>query len=388
MTTSPISQLDAFSLAQLSERPGAKWNFFPKDVLPCWVAEMDFPLSGAVKDAIKAQVDKDHLGYLMAEGLPGVREAVVARLASRYGLNVDAEDVSLLSTTGSGIHLSVRAFTDPGDEVLLLTPLYPPFKAAVEAAGRVPVEVELINGEDGYTIDFAAMERAVTDKTSMLMLCSPHNPVGRVFTLEEVTGLADFAQKHGLTLVSDELHSDLLLDGRHIPLASLDHPVAANVVTLYGPTKTFNIPGMHISFAICRNHDMLEKMKKTGAGLATAPNILAQAATLGAYGAGDAWLSEVLAYIRSNRDYLLERVARTMPKVKVHKPAATYLAWFDLRAFDLGPKVSDTLAERAKVGVNEGAAFGAGGEGFVRFNFGTNRAVLDEALTRLEQVLG
>lgn len=387
MTTSPTSSLEAYSLADLAARPGAKWNYYPEGVLACWVAEMDFPLAEPIKRAIKNQVDSDHLGYLMPTGLPGLREVVAERLGDRYGLKAEADDVALLGTTGSGINLAVRAFTQPGDEVMLLTPLYPPFKNAVETSGRVPLEVELQNGEEGYTIDFAAMERAVTPKTTMLMLCSPHNPVGRVFTVDELTGLADFAQKHGLTVVSDDLHSDLLFDGRHVPLASLDHPVAHNVVTLYGPTKAFNLPGLKISFAITRNREMLEKLAAAGAGLATPPNILAQAATLGAYREGHAWLAEVLDYLRGNRDYLLERVARTMPKVKVHKPEATYLAWLDLRAFDLGPNVAEVLAERAKVGLNDGASFGKGGEGFVRFNFGTNRAVLDEALTRLERVL-
>ena len=387
MTTSAKSRLDSFSLAELSSRPGAKWQFYPEGVVPCWVAEMDFPIAEPIKRAIHDQVETDNLGYLMPTGLPGLREAVAQRLHQRYDFRVEADDVALLGTTGTGINLSVRAFSEPGDEILLLTPLYPPFKNAVEISGRVPVEVELVNGEGGYTIDFDAMERAVTSKTTMLMLCNPHNPVGRVFTVEELTGLADFAQKHDLTLVSDDLHSDLLFDGRHVPIASLDHPMAERTVTLYGPTKAFNLPGLKISFAVSKNHEMLEQMAAAGAGLATPPNILAQAATLGAYQHGDAWLTEVVEYLKDNRDYLLKRVAANMPKVKVHKPAATYLAWLDLRAFDLGEQVAETLVERAKVGLNDGATFGAGGQGFVRFNFATNRAILEEALTRLERVL-
>lgn len=387
MTTSATSRLEALSLAELSARPGAKWSFYPEGVVPCWIAEMDFPIAEPIKTAIKAQVDSDDLGYLLPTGLPGLREAVAERLATRYDFKVEADDVALLGTTGTGLNLSVRAFSEPGDEVLLLTPLYPPFRVAVETSGRVPVEVELTNGADGYSIDFEALERAVTDKTAMLMICNPHNPVGRVFTVEELTGLADFAQKHDLTLVSDDLHSDLLFDGRHVPLASLDHPMAQRTVTLYGPTKAFNLPGLKISFAISKDHDMLERMNAAGAGLASPPNILAQAATLAAYQHGGAWLTEVVAYLRGNRDHLLERVAADMPKVKVHKPAATYLAWLDLRAFDLGDDVAATLVERAKVGLNDGATFGAGGQGFVRFNFATKRVILDEALDRLERAL-
>ena len=388
MTTSASSRLESLSLAELSTRPGAKWSFYPEGVVPCWIAEMDFPIAEPIKTAIKAQVDSDDLGYLLPKGLPGLREAVAERLATRYDYKVEADDVALLGTTGTGLNLSVRAFSEPGDEILLLTPLYPPFKIAVETSGRVPVEVELSNGADGYSIDFEALERAVTDKTAMLMICNPHNPVGRVFTVAELTGLADFAQKHDLTLVSDDLHSDLLFDGRHVPLASLDHPMAQRTVTLYGPTKAFNLPGLKISFAVSKDHDMLERMAAAGAGLATPPNILAQTATLAAYQQSDGWLSEVVEYLRGNRDHLLERVRTGMPAVKVHKPAATYLAWLDLRAFDLGEDVAATLVERAKVGLNDGATFGAGGQGFVRFNFATGRAILDEALDRLERVLG
>lgn len=388
MTYAASSNLDSLSLEELRSRPGAKWKYYPSDVLPCWVAEMDYPIAESVKQAIHDQVETNDLGYLMPEGLPGLREAVAQRLTQRHGMKTAPEDVVLLGTTGSGLGLSVRAFSQPGDEIMLLTPLYPPFRMAVENAQRVPVEVELQNGPDGYAIDFEAMERAVSEKTSMLMLCNPHNPVGRVFTTEELTGLADFAERHGLTIVSDDLHSDLLLDGKHVPIAALDHPAAERTVTLYGPTKAFNIPGLKISFAVSRDHDMLERMSGAGAGLATPPNILAQAATIGAYRGGDAWLTEVLGYLRNNRDYLLQRVARTMPKVKVHKPAATYLAWLDLRAFDLGENPAEALVERAKVGLNDGATFGAGGQGFVRFNFATSREILSEALTRLERVLG
>lgn len=388
MNATSTYNLDSFSLQQLEARPGAKWNYYPKDVLACWVAEMDFPLADSVKRAIVDQVTTNDLGYQLPNGLPGLREAVAGRLASKYGYAAQADDVLLLGTTGSGLNLSVRAFSQPGDEVLLLTPLYPPFKNAVKTAGRTPVEVELVNGNHGYSIDFDALERAVTPTTSMLMLCSPHNPVGKVFTREELNGLADLAMRHNLTIVSDELHADLVLEGTHIPLASLSPEVAQRTVTLYGPTKAFNIPGLKVSFAISSNHELLDKMNASGEGLTVPPNILAQAATLGAYSGGEQWLNEVLEYIRGNRDYLLQQLAQRMPRVKMHKPTATYLAWFDLRAFDLGDEVAKALSDRAKVGLNDGASFGAGGQGFARFNFGTNRAVLDEALNRLETVLG
>lgn len=387
MTTRPLLPLEKFTLASLRQRPGAKWNLYPSDVIPCWVAEMDFPIADAVKGAIQRQVDSDHLGYLMPEGLPGLRQAVATRLADKHGYAVEAEDVTLLGTTGSGLNLSVRAFTEPGDEVLLLTPLYPPFKNAVQSAGRVPVEVELVNEGSGYGIDFQALESAVTPRTRMLMLCNPHNPVGRVFTRQELERLADLAQRHDLCIVSDELHADLLFDGEHVPIASLGAEVAARTVTLYGPTKAFNIPGLKISFAISQDRQRLERLQEAGEGLAAPPNILAQAATLGAYEGGGQWLADVMDYLRGNRELVLQRFASSMPRVRVHSPEATYLAWLDLREFDLGEQVAQTLTERAKVGLNDGADFGKGGQGFARLNFATPRPVLQEALDRLARVL-
>ena len=388
MTLSTTHRFDSIALEALSRRPGIKWTLFPEGVLPLWVAEMDFPLAGAIEQAIVEHARGGDLGYPAPTGLPGLREAVARRLAEKHGLATEPDHVMPMSSTATGLALSVRAFSEPGDEVLLLTPLYPPFKKSVELAGRVAVEVELVDDGSGYAIDFAALEAAVTPRTRMLMLCNPHNPVGRVFTREELERLAALAERHDLALVSDDLHADLVLDGRHLPIAALSPEVAARTVTLYGPTKAFNVPGLKVSFAVAQDPERLERMAAAGGGLTTPPNVLAQRATIAAYGAAEAWLDEVLDYLRGNREHLLKRVAQAMPRVKVHRPEGTYLAWLDLRAFDLGEDVAAALAERAQVGVNDGASFGACGRGFARLNFATSRPILDEALSRLERVLG
>ena len=377
---------DRVSLEHLRARPGAKWKYYPEDVLPLWVAEMDFPLAEAVKDAIRERLDADDLGYPMPDGVPGLREAVVARFAERFDVTFAPERVALVGTTGTSLALAARAFAGPGDEVLLLTPLYPPFKRAVETAGRSPVEVELALGPNGYTIDFDALEAAVTPATRMLMVCNPHNPVGRVFTQDEVEGLASFALRHNLWVVSDDLHADLIFEGRHRPIAGVSDAIAQRTVTLYGPTKAFNVPGLKISFALSANPAMLERMTKAGAGLTVGPNVAAQAATLGAYRHGQTWLEDTLAYLSGNRARVTEVVAG-LPNVVYHPPQGTYLAWLDLRATELGDAPAKALVERAKLGLNEGADFGPGGAGFVRLNFATTRAVLDEALERLAAAL-
>jgi len=377
---------DRVSLERLRARPGAKWKYFPEDVLPLWVAEMDFPLADAVKDAVRERLDADDLGYAMPDGLPGLREAVVERFAERFGVAFAPEQVALVGSTGTSLALASRAFAGPGDEVLLLTPLYPPFKRAVETAGRVPVEVELARGDDGYTIDFDALEATVTPATRMLMLCNPHNPVGRVFTQDEVEALASFALRHNLWVVSDDLHADLIFEGRHRPIAGVDDAIAQRTVTLYGPTKAFNVPGLKISFALSANPSMIDRMAKAGAGLTVGPNVAAQAATLGAYRHGHAWLDDTMAYLAGNRARVAEVVAG-LPGVGHHPPQGTYLAWLDLRAAGLGEAPAKALVERAKLGLNEGADFGLGGAGFVRLNFATTRSVLDDALERLATAL-
>jgi len=379
---------DDVSLEALRARPGAKWQFFPGDVLPLWVAEMDFPIAESVKEAIAANLSANDLGYTLRAGVPGVREAVAERLTEKHGLALQADQVALLPTTGTGLNLAARAFAGPGDEVLLLTPLYPPFKNAVQNAGRVPVEVELLRGDDGYSIDLAALEAAVTPASRLLMLCNPHNPVGKVFTREELERLADFALRHNLWIVSDDLHADLLFDGKHVPIASLSPEIGARTVTLYGPTKAFNIPGLEISFAASANPGLLERLNAVGKGLVPAPNVLAQVATVGAYRGGAEWLAYTLDYLRGNRELVVNFVRDALIDVGIHVPAATYLAWLDLRAKGLGDEPAAALAERAKVGLNEGADFGLGGAGFVRLNFATSRPILRLALERLATVLG
>ena len=374
---------DSLSLADLKAKPNAKWTHFGPEVLPLWVAEMDFPVADAIKEAIDAQVHSENLGYGLSAGLPGLVEALQARLEGRYGYAVAREDVRLLGSTVQGLYLAVMAFAGPGDEALLLTPLYPPFRAAVENTGRVPVQVPLIDGPEGYAIDFDALEAAVTPATRLLMLCNPHNPVGRVYTEEELTRLAQLALEHNLWIVSDELHADLCFAGRHRPIATLAPEVAARTLTLYGPTKSFNIPGLKLSFAISANPAMLERLAYHARGVAPGPNVLAQAATIGAYTGGGSWFDDTLGYLAGNRDHVRERVAREMPAVRLHAPQGTYLAWLDFRDAGLGDDPAGALVERARVGLNGGSAFGVGGDGFARLNFATSRPILDEALTRI-----
>ncbi|HLV12788.1 MAG TPA: PatB family C-S lyase [Trueperaceae bacterium] len=375
------------SLSELRTRECAKWRRYPGDVLPLWVAEMDFALADAIKAAIKDHVDGDDLGYPAPGGMPGLREAVAERLERRYGASFPVDGIKPLGSTVAGMVYACRAFADPGDEVLLLTPLYPPFKRSVVETERVPVEVELVRGEERYELDMDAVRAAVTERTRLLMLCNPHNPIGRMYTRAELEALAELALEHDLTVVSDELHADIAYGGEHVPFASLAPEVAARTLTLYGPTKAFNFPGLGISFALTSGPAVLERLAGATGGLHSWPSRLAEAATLAAYRHCDDWLAAALDYLRGNRDKVVSFVRSELPGAGVHVPEATYLAWLDLRGTGLGARPAERLADVAKVGLNEGAEFGAGGEGFVRLNFATCQEVLDEALDRLAGAL-
>src|SRR5690606_28710312 len=208
-------------LEELRARECAKWRRYPDDVLPLWVAEMDFAIADAIKAAIKEHVDTDDLGYPQMTGMPGLREAAAERMAERYGASFPVEGITSLGSTVAGMVYGCRAFAEPGDEVLLLTPLYPPFKRSVVETGRVPVEVELVRGAERYEIDWDAVRAAVTPQTRMLMLCNPHNPIGLMYSEAELAALAEFVLEHDLMVVSDELHADINYGGRHVPFASL-----------------------------------------------------------------------------------------------------------------------------------------------------------------------
>ncbi len=375
------------SVPELRARACAKWRHYPADVLPLWVAEMDFALADGIKAALKAHVDSDDLGYPPHEGMAGLREAVAERLERRYGARFPLDGIAALGSTVDGMVLGVRAFTEPGDEVLLLTPLYPPFKRVVAANDRVPVEVELVRGPERYELDMAALRAAVTPRTRLLMLCNPHNPIGTMYRRDELEALAALVLEHDLHVVSDELHADISYGGAHVPFASLGPEVAARTVTLYGPTKAFNFPGLGISFALTPGPETLARLEEVTGGKHSRPSRLAEAAALAAYTGCDDWLEQAIAYLRANRDRVVSFVRSELPGASVHAPEATYLAWLDLREAGLGDAPAARLAEVAKVGLNEGAEFGAGGQGFARLNFATCHDVLEEALARLASAL-
>ena len=364
-----------------------KWHYFPEDVLPMWVADMDFVSPEPVVRALQERVAQGVFGY--AGDLPGLREAIVERLERLYHWEVLPQDLVFIPGVVTGFNLAAHAFTDEGEGVLIQPPVYMPFLDVGKNVRGKCQEVQLTDNANGYyRVDWDAFERAITPETRMFLLCNPHNPVGRVYTRAELERMAEICLRRGLVVCSDEIHCDLVFSGhQHVPIASISPEIAQNTITLMAPSKTYNIAGLSCSFAVIQNPELRKRYTQAEQGLVHGVNLLGLVAARAAYAEGQEWLDQLLAYLEGNRDFLCSFVAERLPGVKMFCPEATYLAWLDCREAGIEGKPSDFFLKNARVAMNDGAAFGSGGEGFVRLNFGCPRPMLVEALERMEAAL-
>lgn len=377
-------------LDRFIERRGTdstKWNRYGPDVLPLWVADMDFRVPEPVIQALRERVEHGIFGYPMEP--PALREVVIERLERLYGWRVSPEALLFIPGVVRGFNLACHAIGQEGDGVLMQTPVYYPMLAAPANARRTLVTMELSQADDGsYYVDYDRMEATFTPRTRLFILCNPHNPVGRVFRREELERMAEICLRHDVIICSDEIHCELLFSGhRHIPIATLSPEVERHTITLMAPSKTFNIAGLHCSVVIIPHEPLRRQFVGAFQGLVASVEIMGYVAALAAYRHGDPWLHEVLAYLEGNRDYLADYVARFLPGLRMTKPEGTYLAWLDCRAAGLPQDPFTFFLEKARVALNDGAAFGQGGQGFVRLNFACPRATLDEALARMRTAL-
>lgn len=364
-----------------------KWNCYDEDILPMWVADMDFRSPEPVIEALRERVNHGVFGY---GGLPkGLREVITQHLEDRQNWHVKASEISFISGVVTGFTHAIYSLTKPGDRVLIQTPVYPPFLAAPESAGRQCVHNELILRADGkYEIDFDDFEEKAASGVKMFILCNPHNPVGRVFSRDELTKMAEICLKYQVIICSDEIHGDLIFPGyHHIPIASLSQEIADCTVTYFAPSKTFNVAGFSTSVYVAGNPEMRKKLSQSMCMLLGHPNILGLHAAQAAYQDGRPWLDHLLVYLASNRDFMVDYVANSLPGVRMWSPEGTYLAWLDCRGLDLDISPHTFFLEEAKVGLNAGEDFGDGGVGFVRLNFGCPRALLCEGLERITSAL-
>jgi cystathionine beta-lyase len=360
-----------------------KWDKYAgRDIIPLWVADMDFRSPPAIIDALHERVSHGIFGYTAPPA--ELAAEICATLVREYGWVIEVEWLVWLPGLVTGLNVACRAVGEPGDEVITFTPVYPPFMSAPPLSGRSLVKVPLRLQAGRWEWDPAELERAITPRSKLLLLCAPHNPVGRVWSREELIQLIELAERHNLIICSDEIHAGLVLDEekRHLPIATLSPAAARRTITLQAPSKTYNIPGLGCSFAVIADQTLRRAFRKAMGRIVPHVNILGYTAALAAYRHGEEWRQALLAYLRGNRELVESKIA-TMPGLTMSHVEATYLAWIDARQTGIVDPLR--FFETAGVGLSDGADFGL--SGFVRLNFGCPRSLLAEALRRMRLAL-
>lgn len=368
----------------------AKWHYFGADVLPMWVADMDFRSPEPVLNALQERIAHGVFGYGVDS--PELKDVMCARLARLYNWQITPADIVFLPGLVCGLNVVSRAIGQPGDGALVTTPVYPPFLSAPTNQGRVLHSAELqVTRRDQilhYSVDETAFAAAIQPTTQLFILCNPHNPVGRAYTRAELSAMAEIALRHNLVICSDEIHCDLLLGGaRHIPIASLDPEIAQQTITLFAPSKTYNLPGLGCSMAVIQNPTLRKQVQQAASGIVPHVNVLGYVAAIAAYAECEEWLDALRAYLTANRDFAIEYIRTHLPHIPITQPEATYLLWLDFREAEISGSPQKFFLEKAKVAFNDGAVFGKGGESFVRLNFGCTRATLTAGLEKMCRAL-
>ncbi|MEO7599405.1 MAG: PatB family C-S lyase [Opitutus sp.] len=380
------------------ERAGSdsqKWQKYAgRDVLPMWVADMDFKAAPPIIAALHERVEHGIFGY--ARPVESTTEAVVEMADSRYGWKIDPTWIVWLPGLVVGLNVTAQAFAQPGEEVLTLTPVYPPFMTGPRNSGRSTTHVPWVlrsasgslTGLGTWEIDWKALERAVTPSTKLFFLCNPHNPLARVWRRDELVELGEFCVRHNLVLCSDEIHADLILDPNlhHVPTASLSDEIARRTITLLAPSKTYNVPGLGTSLALIPDPALRTQFVRASAGIVAEVTALGYAACEAAYRHGEPWREALIAYLRGNRDCVSEFVSRELPGVHLEAPIeATYLAWLNVSKLRLRDPVG--YFEKHGIGLSDGAHFASPNGNHIRLNFGCPRSTLEEGLRRMKNAV-
>jgi len=382
------------------ETNSAKWGWYEEDVLPMWVADMDFRSPEPVIQALRDRVEHGVFGYTLEPN--DMKAVIVERMQRLYDWTITEDDIVFVPGVVTGFNLAIQTVVGPGDGILVQPPVYGPFLSTGKNAGGSLQEAPLkMNADQQYEVDFdvfaAAIEKEVT---KAFLLCNPHNPGGRVYRKDELTQMAEICLENDMYIVSDEIHCDLVFSGyHHIPIASLSPEIAQRTITVMAPSKTFNIAGLGASFLIVQNPELRAKLRPAGRGILAHVDLLAFVAMHASYTKSQEWLDALLVYLEGNRDRLTEFVNQELPGVKVSTNQGSYLAWLDFRESGLWkpgqePVMDETghsmdalqlhFLEKAKLAMNPGSFFGTGSDGFLRLNFGCPRSQLEEALRRLK----
>ena len=375
-----------------------KWQMYPENVLPMWVADMDFSAPQPILEALHQAIDHGIFGY--EKPSDELLATVAERMGKLYNWKVEPEMVVAVPGLVSGFNAAAWATCQPKDGILMQTPVYFPFLKVHENVSLTrqiaPLACEKEGSTVNYQVDWDVFETAINSEggqTRLFLLCNPQNPTGQVYSHEELSRMAEICEKNDIIICSDEIHSELLLGGsKHIPIATLSPEIAARTITLLAPSKTFNVAGLFCGFAIIPDPDLRERYKKMVERLTFHVAGISQvSAQVAMSGVCDDWLAELNAYLTANRDFVVEYVRERLPGVRVTVPDATYLAWLDCSELVKTGKAEEPLCEffidKAKVAFNEGADFGPGGENFVRLNFGCPRSTLEDGLERMRSVL-
>lgn len=368
----------------------AKWsemnkNFGSNDLLPMWVADMDFLTAPCIMEALKDRLEQGIFGYTTRPS--SYNESIVNWLDNRFSWKIKKEWLMFSPAVITSISLLIQNLTQKNDKIMIQEPVYSPFHNIVELNERDLVISPLIKLDDGsYIMDYEDIEAKIKD-VKIFILCNPHNPVGRVWTREELTRLGQICLKHNVIVISDEIHSDIILKNhKHIPFASISKEFCKNTITCMAPTKTFNLAGLQSSFLVMSNPYYYEVMDRAFSTLdIKRNNAFSLVATEAAYNYGEDWLDELIKYIEDNVDFAIEYIKTNIPKLKVKKPEGTYLLWVDFNSLNVDEKdLKDALINKGKVALNSGSSFGIGGDGYYRINLACPRAMVLEALKRIE----
>lgn len=377
-----------FDFDQLFDRHhtgSTKWSRYPADVLPMWVADMDFAAPPVIIEALQQRLLHPLLGYSVAQD--NLREAIVTDLWNKYAWRVKPQELIFLPGVESGFNMALKALVQAQQNVVVQVPNYPPLRHAPGHWGLNKIELEFNAQADGtYATPLDVLRESLIGGGALL-LSNPHNPIGKVFDREELQAVADICAARDAWIISDEIHAELCFDGRvHIPTASLSPEISKRTITLMSASKAYNIAGLKTSFMIIQDAALRERVNHARCGMVDSVNPLGMEATRVAYSEAGPWLAELKTYLQGNRDWLVDAVRTRLPGVSINVPQGTYLAWLDCTALDL-PDPQRFFLEQGKVGLSAGLDFGDQHQQFVRLNFGCPRALLEEGITRMERAL-
>jgi cystathionine beta-lyase len=363
-------------------------TFGVKDVIPMWVADMDFKCPGFITDSLRKRLDHEIYGYTFRP--PEYYTSIVDWTKARHNWKIEKEWISFCPGIVPALNFCALAFTQPGDKIIVQPPVYFPFFSAAESHGRILNYNRLIEKDGKWTMDLDSLFASIDQKTKMIFISNPHNPVGRVWTREELKDLAEICLKNNILIISDEIHCDLVLPGfTHTPMAAISEEIASKTVTLIAPSKTFNLAGLSTSSVIISDPLLKKTFTRVVDNLHLGGgNIFGTIASIEAYTHGSDWLNELLNYIDFNIESVKDYCEKMIPEIQPVQPEATYMIWLDCRKFGLsGKELQKFFVTKAGIGMNEGSSFGPGGEGFMRMNIGTIHSTVVKAMEQIEKAV-